>query len=97
MELGEENKSKGISGTNDRIHPEYPFLKSEIAYAVRHEMAEKPNDVLCRRVPIGFLNKQVAEEMLPEVVEIMAREKKWNGTRKEQEMKEAKEMLQYLK
>lgn len=51
---GNENK------LNVRIHPDYPFLKSEILYAIRHEMAEKPNDIICRRVPIGFLNKQVA-------------------------------------
>jgi len=42
---------------NVRIHTDYPFLKSEILYAIRNEMAEKPNDIICRRVPIGFLNK----------------------------------------
>ena len=47
-------------------------MKSEISYAVKSEMAVKPNDVICRRVPIAFLNKKVAEDLLPEVVEIMA-------------------------
>ena len=42
---------------NERIDPDYPFLKSELAYAVKYEMTEKPNDVICRRVPIAFLNK----------------------------------------
>lgn len=42
---------------NDRLHQDYPFLKSEILYSVRHEMAEKPNDILCRRVPLAILNK----------------------------------------
>ena len=41
---------------NTRIHDEFPFLKSEIAYAARHEMAEKPNDIICRRVPLGVIN-----------------------------------------
>lgn len=60
VELGEINqKNKGL-GTNERIHPDYPFLKSEIAYASKNEMAVKPTDVLCRRVPIAFLNKDIA-------------------------------------
>jgi glycerol-3-phosphate dehydrogenase len=64
---------------NIRIHPDYPFLKSEILYAIRNEMAEKPNDIICRRVPIGFLNMQVSKNLLTEVVEIMAKEKKWSN------------------
>ena len=42
-------------------------------------MAEKPNDVLCRRVPIAFLNKQIALDVLPELVDFMAKEKKWSN------------------
>ena len=67
---------------NVRIHTDYPFLKSEILYAIRNEMAEKPNDIICRRVPIGFLNKQVAKDILPEVVDLMAKEKKWSNAQK---------------
>lgn len=59
-------------GLNEKIHESYPFLKSEVVYAVRSEMAVKPNDVICRRVPIAFLDKKIAEDLLPEVVEIMA-------------------------
>lgn len=44
----------------DRVHPDYPFLRAEILYSVRQEMAVKPNDVLCRRMPIGILNKAAA-------------------------------------
>ena len=73
VRLGKELK------LNQRIHPDYPFLKAEFAFACRYEMAEKPNDVICRRVPIGFLNKKLAQDLLPEVVEIMAKEKKWSA------------------
>ena len=64
---------------NEKIHEDYPFLKSEITYAIKHEMAVKPNDVICRRVPIAFLDKKIAEDLLPEVVEIMAKERKWSS------------------
>jgi len=67
---------------NERLHPDYPYLRSEIAYAIKHEMCEKPNDVLCRRVPIGFLNKELALKLLPEVVEMMAKERKWSNAQK---------------
>ena len=57
VELGERNKAKGLAGVNEKIHPDYPFLKSEISYGAVHEMAQKPNDIICRRVPIAFLNR----------------------------------------
>ena len=56
VDLGQQNRLLGLPGQNEKIHPDYPFLKSEIAYAVKHELAEKPNDIICRRVPIAFLN-----------------------------------------
>jgi len=43
-------------------------MESEILYAIQNEMAEKPNDVICRRVPIAFLDKAAAEAMLPKVI-----------------------------
>lgn len=64
---------------NDRLHPDYPFLKSEILFSIRNELAEKPNDILCRRVPIAFLNSKIAKELIPLVVDIMAKEKKWGS------------------
>lgn len=60
------------------MHPDYPFLKSEIVFAAKYELSEKPNDIICRRMPVGFLNKQLAKDILPEVVEILGKEKKWS-------------------
>lgn len=71
-ELGNELK------LNTRIHLDYPFLKSEIAFAARYELSEKPNDVICRRVPLAVLNLEIAKEVMKDVVEIMGKEKKWS-------------------
>jgi len=60
-------------------------------------MAEKPNDILCRRMPIAVLNKEVALGLLPEVVDIMAKEKKWSNAQKKKELEEAIENLKYIK
>ena len=84
-------------GANERIHADYPFLKSEIAYSIKEEMVEKPNDVICRRVPLAFLDKKTAEDILPEVIKLLAKEKKWSAQRIQQETEEAKKGLQYLK
>lgn len=94
--MGYEQKQKGLAGTNDRLHPEYPFLKSEVVYAVREQMAIKPNDVVCRRIPLSFLDIKVAEEILPEVVEIMAKELGWSSQQKSDELKAAKDNLKFM-
>lgn len=78
VDLGDDNKRNKTKGTNERIHQDYPFLKSEIAYAASAELAQKPNDIICRRVPIAFLNKDAAQEILPEVVEILGKQQKWS-------------------
>lgn len=82
---------------NQRIHPEYPFLRAELAYAIKHEMAEKPNDVVCRRVPLAVVNKELAKQTLNEVVELLAKEKKWNAAQKKQELHDAIQNLDFLK
>jgi len=64
LDLGEQNEKAGLKGTNDRIHADYPFLKSEISYSAKFELAQKPNDIIFRRVPIAFLNKKAAEDVL---------------------------------
>ena len=80
--LGElmTKQSKGKKNFNERIHPDYPFLRSELYYSAQFEMAEKPNDILCRRVPIAMLNKEAGLKLIPETVEILAKERKWNST-----------------
>jgi len=53
-------------------------------------MAQKPNDVVCRRVPVSFIDTASTRDIiLPKVVEIFAGEFKWSNERKQQELKEA--------
>jgi len=70
-----------------RLHEDYPFMESEVLYAVYSEMAIKPNDVICRRVPISFIDtKATRETILPRVVNIMAKELKWTEEKKAKEL-----------
>jgi len=92
VELGKQ------AGLNKRIHPEYPFYEAEVLYSLRSEMAQKPNDIVCRRVPISFLDSANTKDLvLPRVVEIMAKELKWSSDRKNKELAEALQNLQYMK
>jgi len=50
------------------------YLESEIRYSIRTEMAVKPNDIICRRIGIGFLNDQLSVEAIPIVANIIGEE-----------------------
>ena len=91
VELGEQEK------LNVRLHKDFPFLKSEVLYSIRNEMAQKPNDILCRRVPLAVLDNKAAAEVVKDVVDIMGKEKKWSNQRKKEEIEETIKNLAYLK
>lgn len=58
----------------EKLHPDLPYLKAEIVWAVRNEMAETVEDVLARRTRALFLNARAAMEIAPQVAELMAEE-----------------------
>ncbi|WPU92405.1 glycerol-3-phosphate dehydrogenase/oxidase [Mucilaginibacter sabulilitoris] len=57
-----------------KLHPDMPYLKVEVVWAVRHEMARSVEDVLARRVRALFLNARAAIDMAPEVASLIAKE-----------------------
>jgi glycerol-3-phosphate dehydrogenase len=66
------------SRLGDRLHADLPYLKAEVVWAARHEMARTVEDVLARRLRALFLNARAAIEMAPAVAEIMASELGWD-------------------
>ncbi|MFZ3340502.1 MAG: glycerol-3-phosphate dehydrogenase/oxidase [Terriglobales bacterium] len=66
----------------EQLHPALPYLKAEVVFAVRHEMAHTVEDVLARRTRALFLNARAALEMAPAVADLMARELAWSETNK---------------
>lgn len=58
----------------EKLHPALPYLKAEIVWAVRNEMAETVEDALARRTRALFLNARAAMEIAPQVAELMAEE-----------------------
>ena len=60
--------------SGERIHPTLPFIKAEIAWAVRNEMCMKVDDFLSRRTRALLLDAKASVESAPLVAEFMAKE-----------------------
>lgn len=59
---------------NEKLHPDLPYVKGEVIWAVKHEMARTVEDFLARRTRALFLNAKASIEMAPLVADIMASE-----------------------
>ncbi len=64
------------------LHTALPYVKAEVVWAVRHEMARTVEDILARRTRALFLNARAALEMAPGVTELMASELGWDEATK---------------
>ncbi len=60
------------------LHAALPYVKAEVLWAVRHEMARTVEDVLARRTRALFLNARAALAMAPAVADLMAPELGWD-------------------
>ncbi|MCK8604328.1 glycerol-3-phosphate dehydrogenase/oxidase [Desulfoferrobacter suflitae] len=57
-----------------KLHESLPYIKAEVVWAVREEMARTVEDVLARRTRALFLDARASIEMAPEVARLMAQE-----------------------
>jgi glycerol-3-phosphate dehydrogenase len=78
-------KIKSIIGLEpelgEKLHPDLPYLKAEVIWAVRDEMARTVEDVLARRTRALLLDARASIAMAPVVAALMGKElglrKKW--------------------
>lgn len=56
------------------LHPNYPNTKAEVVWMARHEMAQRIEDVLARRLRTLFLDAKAALEMAEPVGKILQQE-----------------------
>ena len=68
------------------LHAALPYVKAEIVWAVRHEMARTVEDVLARRTRSLFLNARAALAMAPVVADLMASELNWGEDAKARQL-----------
>jgi len=80
----------------ERIHPDLPYLKAEVVWATKKEMAITIDDVLSRRTRMLLLNAQAAVDSAEIVAEILAAEFGKDQAWIDQEVAEFKELaMQY--
>jgi glycerol-3-phosphate dehydrogenase len=68
-----------------RIHPQLPFCRAEIVYAVSHEMARTLEDVVRRRIPLVLLAR-IDPDGLTATAELAGDLLGWSDQRKDEEV-----------
>ncbi len=58
----------------ERLHPDYDYIKAQVIWAVRKEMARTVEDVLARRMRMILIDAEAAHAMAPAVARLMAQE-----------------------
>jgi len=90
--LAEENRS-----LSDKLSDSLPYIKAEVVWHVREEMARSVEDVLARRTRALLLDAEASIKMAPVVAHIMAEELNktpaWETEQTEQYIKLAKEYI----
>ncbi|QWK21011.1 FAD-dependent oxidoreductase [Thermus antranikianii] len=86
-----------VAALGDRpLLPGLPYLEGEVVWAVREELAQKPLDVLARRLGLALLDRKRAEEALPRVGDLMAPLLGWDEPTKQALLLEARKALPAL-
>ncbi len=62
----------------ERLIEDLPYIRAEVIYACRYEMAMTPYDVLARRTAITFQDRQRGMGIVDDVVTLMAKELDWS-------------------
>ncbi|KAH8237361.1 hypothetical protein KR038_010565 [Drosophila bunnanda] len=75
-----------------RLHSEFPYIEAEVRQGVR-DFACTLQDMVARRLQVAFLNVQVAEQILPQVANIMAQELNWSNEQTRRQILEARYFL----
>lgn len=70
----------------ERLTDELPFVKAEVVYAARHEMAVCLTDVLTRRMRLAMLAGEASLECAPVAAELMAKELGWDEAEIERQL-----------
>ncbi|MEO1058311.1 MAG: glycerol-3-phosphate dehydrogenase/oxidase [Actinomycetota bacterium] len=64
----------------------YPYVRAEVVYAARAEMAVTLRDVLVRRTRLQLFDRQAALDAAPLAADLMADELGWEPTRRDAEL-----------
>lgn len=77
------------------LHPTLPYLKAEIIWAIRHEMARTLDDLLSRRTRSLLLGAEISLEIAPTVVKWLGKELQKEKTWEERELHSYKKIAMH--
>jgi glycerol-3-phosphate dehydrogenase len=84
------NEIRKLVEADDRLgkplHPALPYIRAEVTWAVRYEMARTVEDCLARRTRALFLNARAALAMAAIVADLMAAELGWDAATQEKQL-----------
>lgn len=80
-------------GHGARLVEGYPFIEAEILYCIENEYCLTAMDFLARRTRLVFLDSKAASAALKHIVNVMAKELKWDKARVKKELDEAMKMI----
>jgi glycerol-3-phosphate dehydrogenase len=78
------------------LHPEHPYIKAEVVYAVRKEMAVNLRDFLARRIRMEITDWKAALKSVAVVADLMATELGWSEEQKLTNVKEYSTLLEHF-
>ena len=65
-----------------RLSVEFPYIEAEIKYSITNEYACTVIDFLAYRTRLAFQNVHIADELVPRIADVMAKELGWTKARK---------------
>jgi glycerol-3-phosphate dehydrogenase len=89
MELAARDKS-----LSEKLHPGLPYLRAEVVWAARHEMARTVEDVLARRTRALILDARAAVQAADDAAMLLARELRRDQTWAEDQSARFKELAE---
>jgi glycerol-3-phosphate dehydrogenase len=87
-----KNLIKAKKENGELLHPNLPYCKAEIYFAIRYEMARSVEDLLARRTRALLLDAKAALEIAPAVAHILAKELKKSKSWEEKTLSEFKKI-----
>jgi glycerol-3-phosphate dehydrogenase len=77
------NLVAGDAALGKRLIDDLPYIRAEVIYACRYEMAMTPYDVLARRTSITLEDRRRGLGILDEVANLMAEEHQWSAEQRQ--------------
>jgi glycerol-3-phosphate dehydrogenase len=82
-----------VSNQTERIHKDYPFIKSEVFYTIHKEMAGSLRDFFARRTRMELMDWEATLSSVDTVGDIMAIELNWSEIQKQTNIEDYKKLL----